>query len=101
MDNDATTLQNALTVLRQQYGEQLAGPRRSTEAQMRHTLEKQMGLDELTADRVVKKLYETGRLVYMGEQDTGTEPGTSTTGPVISMPNTQSADGGMPLRTTA
>jgi len=101
MDTDATTLQNALSTLRQQHGEQLAGPRRRTEAQMRQTLQQHLGLDELAADRVVKKLYETGRLVYVGSADSGTEPGTSTTGPVISMPNTQSADGTMPLRTAA
>jgi hypothetical protein len=101
MDSDATALQNALAVLRQDYGQRLAGPRRATEARMRHTLEQRMGLDELMADRVVKKLYETGQLAYIGSADSGTEPGTSTTGPVISMPNTQSADGGTPFRTTA
>jgi len=100
MDNDTATLQNALAVLRGQYGAQLAGPRQHTEAQMRHTLEQQMRLDELTADRLVKKLYETGKLVYMGTADRGTEPGTSTTGPVISMPSTQTT-GGAPLITTA
>ncbi len=100
MDSDATALQNALAVLRGQYGAQLAGPRQGTEAQMRHTLEQQMGLDELTADRMVKKLYETGKLVYMGSADQGTEPGTSTTGPVISMPLTPTSSG-EPLITTA
>ena len=87
MDTDATALENALTVLRQDYGERLAGPLQAGEARMRHTLEQRMNLDELTADRVVKKLSQTGRLAYVGSVDSGTEPGTSTTGPVISMPN--------------
>jgi hypothetical protein len=101
MDNDATALQNALAVLRRQHGEHLSGPRRATEAQMRQTLQQQMGVDDLTADRVVKKLHQTGRLAYVGGADVGTEPGTTDTGPVISMPTTQSADGGRPLITTA
>jgi hypothetical protein len=100
MDSDATALQNALAVLRKQYGAQLAGPRQRTQAQMRHTLEEQMRLDELTADRLVKKLSETGQLVYMGSADQGTEPGPSTTGPVISLPMTPTS-GGNPLITTA
>jgi hypothetical protein len=101
MDNDATALQNALAVLRQRHGERLSGPRRDTEAQMRRTLEQEMNLDELTADRVVKKLAGTGRLTYIGSADAGTEPGTSTTGPVISLPSTPSVAAGTPLITTA
>ena len=111
MDSDATALQNALAVLRQYHGERLAGSRGSTEAQMRHTLVQQLGVDELTAGRVLKKLYETGRLVYVGSTarsstpGTGTdddaEPDTTATGPVISMPLTQSADTGAPLVTSA
>ena len=101
MDSDPTTLRNALAVLRQAYGEQLAGPQRRTEAQMRHTLQQQMGLDEITADNVLIKLRDTGRLVYVGSADVGTEPGTTSTGPVISMPGTQVAGVGGPLITTA
>jgi hypothetical protein len=101
MDSDATALENALAVLGQQHGTRLDGPQHQTEAQMRRTLEAQLGLDELTADRMVKKLAQTGRLVYSGSVEAGTEPGTSTTGPVISMPLTQTADGGQSLRTTA
>lgn len=66
MDTDAAALQNALGVLQQQFGGQLAGPVRKTQAQMRQALEEQLGLDELAADRLVKKLAETGRLVYIG-----------------------------------
>ncbi len=117
MDSDATTLQNALDVLRQHYGEQVPGPQLSAEAQMRHTLEQQMGLDPLTADRVLKRLCISGQVVYVDSADagnqagndrdnrdnrgTGAEPGTTATGPVISMPLTQSADGGQPLITSA
>ncbi|HEY0071376.1 MAG TPA: hypothetical protein VGE04_15530 [Chloroflexia bacterium] len=112
MDSDATTLQNALDVLRQQYGEQLSGPQAGTEAQIRSTLQQQLNLDPLGADRVLKGLYESNRLVYVGAEDEGSEEGNRTgddrtaddargTGPVISMPLTQSADGGQPLITTA
>ena len=101
MDSDVTTLRNALAVLRQQYGEQLAGPQRRTQAQMRHTLQQQMGLDEIMADRVLIKLRDTGRIAYVGGADVGTEPGTTETGPVISMPGTQVAGVGGPLITTA
>lgn len=111
MDSDETTLQNALDVLRQHYGERLVGPQQSAEAQMRHTLEEQMGLDMLAADRVLTRLCLSGRLSYVDSTNTDTvvgtgttdtaEPGTTATGPVISMPLTQSADGGQPLITTA
>lgn len=113
MDSDATTLQNAVDVLRRHYGEQLAGPQVGTETQMRNALQQQLGLDPLGADRVLKQLRDTNRLVYVGseEDEAGTEDGTGTdredipdargTGPVISMPLTQSADGGRPLITTA
>src|SRR4051812_15275775 len=66
MDTDAATLQSALSVLQQQFGGQLPGSLRKTQAQMRQALEQQLGLDELVADRLVKKLAETGRLVYVG-----------------------------------
>jgi hypothetical protein len=101
MDSDATALRQALGVLRQQYGDRLAGPQKRTQAEMRHTLQAQMGLDELTADSIVIKLRDTGRLSYVGSAEVGTEPGTTATGPVISEPLTQSGDGGAPLITTA
>lgn len=111
MDNDATTLQKALDTLRQHYGPQLNGPQHGTEGQMRDTLQQQMAIDMSTADDLVDKLCETGQLVYVdtfdamtgggGEGGSGTSEGTTTTGPVISMPLTQSADGGAPLITTA
>ena len=101
MDNDPTTLRNALSVLHQHYGEKLIGPLRHTQAEMRHTLQQELGLDEIMADRVLIKLRDTGRLAYVGSADTGTEPGTTTTGPVISMPGTQVGGVGGPLTTTA
>jgi hypothetical protein len=112
MNGDATTLQNALDVLRRHYGEQVPGPQLSAEAQMRQTLEQQMGLDPLEADRLLKHLCASGHVVYVDGADAGTAESTSTvadnhaddargTGPVISMPLTQSADGGQPLITSA
>ena len=105
MDSDAATLDNALAVLRRHLGEQLAGPSQRGEDQMRYTLKQELGLDERSAMQIIKNLRESGQLVYVGGTDagtdTGTGEGTSDTGPVISMPNTQSADGGAPLITTA
>jgi hypothetical protein len=71
MDNDAMVLQNALRVLREQHGAQLDAAGRGMEPELRHTLQQQMGLDEPAADRVVKKLYQTGRLGALdaGEAD--------------------------------
>jgi len=68
---------------------------------MRETLEQELGLDAATAERVVRDLSESDRLAYITTSDSGTEVGTNTTGPVISMPLTQTADGGAPLVTTA
>lgn len=115
MDSDATTLQNAVDLLRQRYGERLPGSQVDAEAQMRRTLEQQMGLDMLAADRVLKRLCLSGQLAYVDSAGTGTEAGTdagtgavddseantTATGPVISMPLTQSADVGQPLITSA
>lgn len=101
MNSDTTTPQSALSVLRQQYGEHLNGPQESTETQMRDTLKQNMSLDEQGADRVIKELSQNGQLVYIPTEDEETSTDTSGTGPVISMPNTQSADGGAPLITTA
>ena len=53
MDSNASSLENALSVLRQQYGERLPGPQESGLAQMRETLRQQLSLDEITADRLV------------------------------------------------
>ena len=101
MDSEATTLQSALDVLRRQYGQRLTGPQQHTEAQMRHTLKQEMGMDAATAERILKQLTVTGRLVYVGSAEGGPLPIPDGTGPVISMPLTQSADGGAPLITAA
>ncbi|HMA36166.1 MAG TPA: hypothetical protein VKY74_17050 [Chloroflexia bacterium] len=87
MDTDATTLEQALSVLREQYGTQVKGPMRRTQGEMRKVLEMKMGIDDLSADRLVKKLCETGRLTYSSvpgapnEPSTPDEPGTSATMP--------------------
>lgn len=119
MNTDATALQNALDVLRRHYGERLAGARQRTEDQMRNTLAQELGVDQLGAAFVLKRLCQTGQLEYVGNTGTGTgtgtgtdtgedtgsgvaaEPGASATGPVISMPLTQTAEVGRPLITTA
>lgn len=69
-EKNAATLEQALAILREQYGAQIAGPERETQVSMRKLLEQKMGLDESNADRVVKKLCETGKLTYVGT-DTG------------------------------
>jgi hypothetical protein len=101
MDSDVTTLDNALAVLQRYYGKRLDGSRERTEAQMRHTLRQQMGMDEATAAHVLQQLTVMGRLVYVGGAPGGPLPVAGSTGPVISMPLTQSADGGKPLITAA
>jgi hypothetical protein len=101
MDSEATALENALAALRRAYGDRLPGAQQETEARMRHTVERALTLDELAADRVVKKLAQTGRLAYVGSADTGTEPGTSTTGPVLSLPAAPGVSAGTPVITTA
>jgi len=99
--NNAATLQSALAALRQRFGQQLGGAQHHGEAQMRGVVMDALGLDEATADRVVKKLAQTGQLAYQGTREVGTEPGTSTTGPVISMPGTTVSAGVGEFVTTA
>lgn len=83
MDTDARALATALTTLQQQYGSQFKGSMDHAQAQMRHTLEDKMGIDELSADRLVKKLIETGRLRYnVTDQDEDANI-TTDTGPMI------------------
>ncbi|MBF6611703.1 MAG: hypothetical protein IVW55_01065 [Chloroflexi bacterium] len=101
MHSDAT-LESALGVLRQHYDSKLAGSRERTEAQMRHTLREQLGLDETSAAQLLRQLCDTGRLQYVvGTGQTVEKDASSTTGPVISMPGTQSGGGGGELITTA
>jgi hypothetical protein len=66
---------------------------------MRHTLKQELGLDAAATEALLKKLTVTGRLVYVGSAEGGPLPVPDSTGPVISMPLTQSADGGAPLIT--
>src|SRR5690349_12608595 len=94
MEQDAQTLESAIAALQQRFGTQLSGPMDRTQAQMRAALSEQMGVDDLQADRIVKKLTEVGRLRYGGagmDDDTVVPAGT---GPVISMPGTTTAQSG-------
>ena len=92
MDSEATMLNNALAAIRQQFGDQLRGPMRRTQAEMRRAVQTALGADELAADRLVKKLAETGRLVYVGGADDDRDTA-GATGPVISMPGVTNATG--------
>ncbi|HUS15431.1 MAG TPA: hypothetical protein VM536_10490 [Chloroflexia bacterium] len=66
MDTNANTLEQALGAIRSQFGNRLQASLRDGQVQMRRLVEQQLGLDELSADRVVKRLAETGRLTYAG-----------------------------------
>ncbi len=100
--DSGTTLESALGVLRQHYDSKLAGSRERTEAQMRHTLKEQLGLGETAAGQLLRQLCDTGRLQYVAGTGQAVEQDeSSTTGPVISMPGTQSGGGGGELITTA
>src|SRR5690242_16714174 len=97
MDSDARALETALATLQQQYGGQFKGSMQGAQAQMRHTLEEKMGIDELSADRLVKKLIETRRLRYnVTDQDEDANV-TSDTGPMIPVVGTTQAQGAGPV----
>lgn len=98
MDNDAATLETALGLLRDQFGPRLVGPMRRAQVDMRKALEMKLAIDELTADRVVKKLCETGRLVYVG-LDESDESGSTAVGPVAGIRETNTPVSGGPLGT--
>src|SRR5690348_1124344 len=101
MENDASTLQNALAVLHKQYGNLLTGPKQQSEVKLRHTLQQQLKVNDVTADRILTKLVQLGRLVYVGATMHGYESGTNTTGPVISMPGTSTSGGGEIISTAS
>ncbi|MDQ2806901.1 MAG: hypothetical protein M3Z04_08320 [Chloroflexota bacterium] len=102
MDTDATVLEQALGILRTQFNGRVAGSLRDGQVTMRKAVEAQLGIDELAADRIVKKLSETGRVQYVGgETDTDPTAGGGT-GPILTMPGTTSSGmGPMTLPTTA
>jgi hypothetical protein len=101
MDNDARALETALATLQQEHGSQFKGGMQGAQAQMRHTLEEKMGIDELSADRLVKKLIETGRLRYhVTDQDEDADI-TSDTGPMIPVVGTTEAQGAGPVTVAA
>jgi len=87
MDTDANVLNNALAILRQQFGQQVAGAQKQGLGQMRQAVAQQLGLDDVAADRVVKKLAQTGRLRYVMTGDADDDvTGTTPVGPVASLP---------------
>ena len=101
MDSDARALETALATLQQQYGGQFKGSMQGAQAQMRHTLEDKMGIDELSADRLVKKLIETGRLRYNVTDRDEDANVTTDTGPVIPVVGTTQAQGAGPVTVPA
>src|SRR5690349_1771963 len=101
MDSDARALETALATLQQQHGSQFKGSMQGSQAQMRHTLEAKMGIDELSADRLVKKLIETGRLRYNVTGRDEDADVTSDTGPMIPVVGTTEAQGAGPVTVAA
>jgi len=69
MDAEAQALEAALGVLRRQFGNRLVGEAGETLAQMRQTLARELGADEVAADRLVKQLMHLRRLTYQGTPD--------------------------------
>ncbi len=94
MDTDARALQTALNTLRQQYGDRLEGSLGDTQDDLRRTLEQQIGADPATADRLVKKLTESGRLRFVTEDVDDEDTGVPATGPVLAIPGTTTAQSG-------
>src|SRR5207248_1248938 len=94
MDTDATALNQAVAVLREQFGTQVPGALRQTQATLRRALERSLGLDEPAADRLVKHLIATGRLVYVDPAAGGAsvDPGTAG-GPLYDIPGSFTPSG--------
>jgi hypothetical protein len=104
MDTNAQALEQALAVLREQFQGQLAGGMKGGLVAMRQALQTRMGIDELEADRVVKKLAETGRLRYVGGEATDDDEVNvmrTGTGPALIIPGTTAAQGGGPVAVPA
>jgi len=82
MDVNPQELEAAAAVLRQQFGNRLEGSLEHTQVQMRRALEQALGLDEVAADRLVKQLTHTGRLVYQGGTGDVDDAGTGLMAPL-------------------
>jgi len=103
MDTDATVLEQALGALRAQFNGRVAGSLREGQVAMRKAVEARLGIGELDADRIVKKLSETGRVQYMGGEAPADLTAGGGAGPILTMPGTTSSAGLGPvtLPTTA
>jgi len=66
MTQDPAGSAAALAALQARFGARLAGPRQPGQVTLRRAVEDALGVDEVAADRLVKQLYETGRLRYVG-----------------------------------
>src|SRR5690242_5819440 len=82
MDVNPQELEAAVAVLQQQFGNRLEGSIEDTQVQMRRTLEQALGVDEVAADRLVKQLTHTGRLVYRGGAGEADDAGTGLMAPL-------------------
>jgi hypothetical protein len=102
MDTNAQGLEQALAVLREQFQGHLTGDRKRGLVSLRQTLQTRLGIDELEADRVVKKLAETGRLRYVGGEADDDEVGRvrTATGPALVVPGTTTSQGLGPMALT-
>ncbi len=69
MTQDPAGSAAALATLQARFGARLAGPRQPGQVTLRRAVEDALGVDEAAADRLVKQLYETGRLRYVGADD--------------------------------
>ncbi len=97
MDTDATVLEQALGVLREQFNGRVVGSLRDGQGTMRKALETRLSVNELDADRIVKKLSETGRLQYIGGETDNDPNRGGGPGPVLTMPGTTSSEGLGPI----
>ena len=100
MDNDDTSLQNALEVLRKRYGGQTGNPRRVTEAEVSQALQDEMHLDAIAADRMIMRLYDSGQLIQSGSDRAENDLGTNSLGIVIEMPGAEAPFAEIQLLTT-
>ena len=100
MDNDDASLQNALEVLRKRYGGDAGNPRRVTEAEVSQALQDEMHLDEIAADRMIMRLYESGQVIYSGGDKAENDLGTNSIGIIIEMPGAEAPFAESQLLTT-
>ncbi len=73
---DETMMDQALTVLQNQFGQTLRGDMLKGEVTMRHALMQQLQMDESSADKAVKQLAHTGWIRFRSGVDPTADDGT-------------------------